>query len=193
MVVKISNFPHDLLRKVFIGSFLEFGPILLFLLSYHFFHIYKATFILMIMTIISTIVTYRLQKRLPYVALYVALLTTIFGYMTIAHHQPKFIQIRDTMYDITLALTLLTGVIIDFSFLKLAFQSILPMNVGAWRKLTYSWIVFFIVGAILNEYVRRVMDLHQWFEFKMTMIFVTIIFGCVTLYFFYEKGEHHSK
>jgi intracellular septation protein A len=172
---------------------LEFGPILLFLISYHFFHIYKATFILMIMTIISTIATYRLQKRLPYVALYVALLTIIFGYMTIAHHQPKFIQIRDTMYDITLALTLLTGVIIDFSFLKLAFHSVLPMTISAWRKLTYSWIFFFIMGAVLNEYVRRVMNLHQWFEFKMTMIFVTIIFGCVTLYFFYEKMEHHSK
>jgi intracellular septation protein len=193
MTIKFSNFSKSTCQKIILGAALEFGPILIFLLSYHFFHIYRATFILMIATIISTIVTYRLQKRLPYVALYVALLTIIFGYMTIAHRQPKFIQIRDTMYDITLALTLLTGVIIDFSFLKLAFHDVLPMTINAWRKLTYAWITFFIVVASMNEYVRRTTDLHNWFEFKTTMIFVTIIFGAITLYFFYEKLEHHNK
>ena len=190
---KFSSLSYSTLKKILLGSVFEFGPILIFLLSFHYLHIYKATFILMIATIISTIVTYRVQKRLPYVALYVALLTLLFGYITIAHHQPKFIQIRDTMYDATLALTLMIGLMTNISFLKLAFNEVLPMTSRAWTKLTYAWTFFFVLSASANEYIRRTMDLHSWFDFKSLMVIATIIFGCITLFFFYEKVEHHHK
>lgn len=186
---KIATVPTATIKKVLIGSALEFGPILIFLLSFQYFHIYKATFILMIATIISTIATYRIQKRLPYLALYVALLTVAFGYMTITHRQPKFIQMRDTMYDVTCALTLLAGLMIRISFLKMAFNDVLPMTNRAWTRLTYAWTAFFIINATANEYVRRTFDLHQWFEFKSFVALLTIIFGIATLYFFYEKHQ----
>ncbi len=177
-------------KRFIIGGLLEFGPILIFLVSFHFLHIYKATFILMIATIIFTILTYRAQKRLPYVGLYVALITILFGYMTLAHRQPKFIQIRDTMYDLTLALTLLVGFMINIPFLRLAFHEVLPMTRRAWSKLTYVWIAFFIIAAGANEYVRRTMSLEGWFNFKIIMIVTTIIFGFTTVFFFYEKENH---
>lgn len=188
----MSNFSplsSSAFKRFIIGGLLEFGPILIFLLSFHFLHIYKATFILMITTIISTILTYRIQKRLPYVGLYVALITILFGYMTLAYRQPKFIQIRDTMYDLTLALTLLVGFMINIPFLKLAFHEVLPMTTRAWTKLTYVWIAFFVLAAGANEYVRRTMNLEGWFNFKIIMIVTTIIFGFTTIFFFYEKEK----
>ena len=187
---KISVSTSSTIRRVLIGGALEFGPILIFLLSFHFFHIYKATLILMVATILSTIATYRLQKRLPYLALYVALLTVGFGYVTLVHHQPKFIQMRDTMYDVTCALTLLGGLMVRISFLKLAFDEVVPMTNRAWTKLTYAWTAFFIMNAIANEYVRRTMNLHAWFEFKSIVAAITIVFGLTTLYFFYEKNQN---
>lgn len=183
----ISKFSLATLKKLFIGGVLEFGPILIFLISFHYLHIYKATFILMIVTIVSTVVTYKIQKRLPYLALYVAFLTLIFGYMTITHKAPKFIQMRDTLYDVTSALTLLIGLMINVSFLKLAFHSVLPMTNRAWNKMTYLWIAFFISIAITNEYIRRTMTLVQWFDFKSLMVVITVMFGLITLYFVYEK------
>lgn len=185
----LNKFSTAMIGKIIAAAILEFGPIIIFLASFHYLHIYKATFILMIVTIISVFATYSTQKRLPYVALYVALLTLVFGYMTILHHQPKFIQIRDTLYDVTSAVTLLIGLMINTLFLKLSFQEILPMSLRAWNKLTYLWIGFFLVVASMNEYVRRTMTLAQWFEFKSWMVFVTIIFGCITLYLVYEKEE----
>jgi len=146
---------------------------------------------LMIATIISTFATYIIQKRLPYIALYVAFLTIIFGYITITHQKPGFIQIRDTLYDASLALTLLIGLMINVPFLKHAFNKVLPMTTRAWNRLTYSWIAFFVVNGIANEFVRRTMDLHQWFQFKGIVIVITIVFGCVTLYFEYEKEEYN--
>ncbi len=180
-------FAPELLKRVAIGALLEFSPIIIFLLSFKRFHIYEATTLLMIATIISTLLTYTFQKRLPYLALYVAILTISFGYLTITHHQPKFIQMRDTLYDLTCAVTLLIGLTFDILFLKFAFQEVIPMTNRAWCKITYAWVGFFIAGAALNEYVRRLFNLHEWFAFKGLMVSATIIFGLVTLWFWYEK------
>lgn len=187
---KISESHLHITKQIVLSFVLEFGPVIIFLLSYEFFHIYKATIILMITTIVSTIVTFRIQKRLPYLALYVALLTSIFGYITLSLHQPRFIQMRDTLYDTTLALTLIIGLMIRVSFLKIAFHKVLPMTMRAWNNLTYSWIFYFITIAIANEYVRRVMSLSEWFDFKSAIVVVTIVFGCATIYFLYEKESN---
>lgn len=188
--IKLSG---NVLKKILLAGILEFTPIVIFLVSFQYFHIYKATIVLMIMTIISTVVTYRTQRRLPYLALYVALLTLIFGYLTISHREPRFIQIRDTLYDITCALTLLVGLILNISFLKVAFQKVVPMTMRAWSRLTYGWILFFITIALLNEYVRRTMSLEQWFSFKGIVALCTFIFGCSILYFVYEKEEDNRQ
>ena len=177
------------LQKITIGGILEFGPIFIFLLAFQYLHIYKATLILMVVTILSTIATYIIQKRLPYVALYVAFLTCVFGYMTLALHQPRFIQMRDTLYDVTCALTLIIGLIFNMTFLKFAFNSVFPMTTRAWNKVTYAWIFFFITNSILNEYVRRNLSLHQWFDFKGVVVAITLIFGVTVLAVFYEKEK----
>lgn len=184
-----SVFPKQTLKRIFFAALLEFSPVLLFLVSFEHFHIYKATIILMITTIVSTVATYRIQKRLPYLALYVAFLTSIFGYITLTLHQPKFIQIRDTLYDVTCALTLIVGLMVQVPFLKHAFHQVLPMTTRAWNILTYLWIGFFIVVAILNEYVRTHLSLNEWFTFKSVMVVVTILFGLISLYAVYEKKD----
>lgn len=184
-----SIFSPRLLKHVLIAGLLEFGPVLVFIVSFEHFHIYKATIVLMIATIISTVATFYFQKRLPYLALYVALLTGIFGYITLAHHQPRFIQIRDTLYDITCAATLIIGLIINVSFLRLAFQKVIPMSMKAWNNITYAWIGYFITIAVSNEYIRRTMTLQEWFSFKSVIIVVTIIFGVISFYFLYEKEK----
>ena len=121
-----------MLTHIAVSILLEFGPVLVFLASFEDANIYESTVILMVATIISTLVTYRLQKRIPYMALYVAFITIIFGSMTIHHHQAKFIQMRDTLYDATCALTLLLGIVINVPFLKLVFHDVLPMTSRAW-------------------------------------------------------------
>ncbi len=184
-----SLFSSPIFKRLMLGVFLEFSPILIFLLTFPHFHVYKATTVLMIATIFSTILTYRLQKRLPYLALYVALLTIAFGYLTLMHHEPKFIQMRDSLYDLTSAITLLIGLMINIPFLKIAFHDVIPMSVRAWHRLTYAWITFFIIIASLNEFVRRTQDLHDWFEFKGFVAIVTILFGFGALYVFYEKEK----
>lgn len=188
-----SLFSKATLRRLVIGGLLEFSPIFIFLASFERFHIYKATTLLMMATIISTFVTYKVQKRLPYLALYVAFLTVGFGYLTLMHREPKFIQMRDTLYDLTCAFTLVIGLMINVHFLKLAFHQVIPMTVRAWNKLTYAWIVFFVATATLNEYVRRTHSLHDWFDYKSWMVLFTIVFGVLMLYIVYEKESRGGE
>jgi intracellular septation protein A len=59
----------------------------------------------------------------------------------------------------------------------------------AWNNLTYAWIGYFITIALANEYIRRTMDLQEWFAFKSAVVGITVVFGIVSLYFLYEKEE----
>lgn len=175
-----------MLRHVTFTTLLEFGPIFLFLVAYRYTNIYQSTVLLMVATIISTIVTYRIQKRIPYLALYVAFITIIFGSMTLHFQAVKFIQMRDTLYDVTCALTLISGIIFTIPFLKLAFHEVLPMAESGWNKLTYLWIGYFIVAATLNEIVRSNFSVGEWFFYKSAMVFFTCVFGVLALLISYK-------
>ena len=182
-------FSKRLFSQIVLSSFLEFGPVLLFIASFQYLRIYEATMLLMVATIISTILTYRIQKRIPYLALYVAFITIIFGFLTLHLHEVKFIQMRDSLYDLTCALTLLAGLRFNIRFLELAFDKIIPMSTRAWDRLTYMWIIFFITIAISNEIVRRFFILEDWFIFKSFIIIVTSLFGFIALYICYEAKQ----
>jgi|JI10StandDraft_1071094.scaffolds.fasta_scaffold387814_2 intracellular septation protein len=184
-------FSKRFLKHIIITSFLEFGPVIFFLTSFSIegFSVYESTMILMIATILSTIITYRLQKRIPYLALYVAVVTLVFGYMTLHFHETKFIQMRDTLYDATCAITLLIGSVMNISFLKIAFGEVVPMTNRAWDRLTHLWIGYFIIVATSNEIMRRLFSLEEWFFFKACIVGATIFFGLFALYIAYEPKD----
>jgi intracellular septation protein len=181
-------------KKIFFhivsSSLLEFGPVLLFIVSFKYLRVYESTMLLMTATIISTIVTYRIQKRIPYLALYVALITIIFGVLTLHFHKVKFIQMRDTLYDATCALTLIIGLRIDVKFLALVFDNVLPMTDRAWDKLTYLWIGYFMLIAISNEVARNMLTVPHWFIFKGYILLLTSCFGFLSLYLCYEPRSN---
>ncbi len=182
-------FKYSVLSKIFLGLFLDFGPVLIFLFTANHFNFYKATFILMLTTLISTLFTFIKQKRIPFFAVYITLLTIFFGFITISHHDPHFIEMRDTIYDLTLALTLVVGLLFDKLLLKLALESFIKIHDRTWLKLTYTWIAFFVLNSLGNEYVRRFFSKEVWVHFKIDMMSFTIIFAIVTFLLFYELEE----
>ena len=182
-------FSPKILSHIVLSSFLEFGPVLIFLFSFERVSIYESTVLLMIGTIVSTVVTFTFQRRIPYLALYVAVITTLFGYLTIHLHAVKFIQMRDTLYDLTCAIVLMIGMIFEIRFLALAFDKVIPMTQKAWTRLTYLWVTYFMIIAMSNEIVRRLFHLDQWFVFKTCVVFVTSFFGFIALYISYEPKK----
>ena len=184
-----KQIPRHIIRNLIVSGFLEFGPVIVFLAAYDLFHIYKATLLLVIATIIATVISHHLQHRLPYVGLYIAFLTTVFGYLTLWQHSPHFIQVRDTVYDAINASILLFGLFFNSLLFKHAFHDVIPMTDRAWRRLTYAWIFFFFLAASLNEYVRHTYSLDVWVIFKTSMALVTTVFGIIFFFACYEKQE----
>lgn len=186
---RTSLFSKKTLKHLAVSILLEFGPVLLFLFSFEYMSIYESTVLLMIATIVSTVTTYTVQKRIPYLALYVATITTIFGFLTLHFHAIKFIQMRDTLYDLTCAITLTLGLTFNVRFLALAFNDVLPMTNKAWDKLTNLWVTYFILIAMSNEIIRRFFSLDDWLTFKGCVVLLTGIFGCTALYLSYEESK----
>ncbi len=183
-----------LLSKHFLRNvLLEFGPIGIFVFFFYTKGPYFATLILMVTTLASIFLTYTIEKRIPLIALYVTFLTLIFGYMTLHKHNIRFLQIRDTIYDITLAITILLGFFWNKNVLKIALGSVIPLSDRVWNYLAFSWAGFFIVVACINEYVRRMYPIHTWLDYKIVMMFVTSIFGITILYYFNSRDLKSKK
>jgi intracellular septation protein len=186
---KQQVFSAHIIRHLIFSAFLEFGPVLLFLSTTPYVSIHTSTALLMVATIVSTFITFRLQKRIPYLALYIALITTFFGYLTIHLNDVSFLQMRDTLYDMTCALTLVIGMIFQKPFLKHAFDSLFPLTNRAWNRLTHVWIGYFLITACANEIVRNFFSFSEWLFFKGIMIGVTSIFGLIALYVSFELKD----
>lgn len=149
-----------------------------------------ATLTLMVTTILSVFITHTLEKRIPLVALYIAFLTLVFGYLSLHRHNVTFIQVRDTVYDASLAVTIIIGFIFEKNVLQIALSRTIALSDKVWNKLAVAWTFFFILAALLNEYVRRTHPVFVWLDYKIVMMVVTIVFGVSALYVF---SKNHVK
>ena len=86
--INFKTFIHYI--KIIVRSLLEFMPILSFFIVYEITNknFFAATFFMMLMTILYTFYTFHKEKRLPYLALFISLETTVFGSLTLILKDP---------------------------------------------------------------------------------------------------------
>lgn len=186
-------FTKKILSKLFIGSFLDFSPALIFVLVFELSNFFVATAWFMFSTVVVSFIALAIEKRMPYFSFYISAITILFGASTLFFHSPNFIQIRDTVYDLVLALTLGIGYLKGKLLLKRVFTHSIKMSDDAWLRVTQAWIIFFIIGAILNEIARRVYDEGGWIWFKLGVLVVTFFFGLWVLFFFYKPDDQEIE
>ena len=176
--------------KVLRNLAFEFGPLLIFVGVFHFGNPYEATTALIAATLISTVCTFIMERRIPFITLYITLLTIAFGYLTIHRHSIHFLQMRDSVYDFTLGATLLIGLMLNKNLLEFALSSFVTFSRNAWTSFTQSWIGYFFVCGALNEYVRTHYRVNDWLTFKITMVLVTFVFTLLFVYRALKKTLH---
>ena len=133
---------------------------------------------LIVATIISVLLVWILEKKVPMVPLLGGILITLFGGLTIYFDNPIFIYMKPTILNILFALALFFGkYFTNEPVLKLILGKTLPMSDEGWRILNYRWTYFFIFLAILNEIVWRTQTEEFWVNFKVWgMLPITFIF-----------------
>ena len=148
----------------------DFGPLLIFFIIYfnneNDLKVAIPPFI--IATLISLIVIYFLEKRIPMVPLTGGILITLFGGLTLYFDNKIFFYMKPTIINLLFALVLFFGKFFTKKpLLKMFFQNAFDLEDEGWKKLNYRWIGFFIFVAILNEIVWRTQTEVFWVNFKV--------------------------
>ncbi|MDA9092090.1 septation protein A [Pelagibacteraceae bacterium] len=168
------------MNKSLLKFITDFGPLLIFFTVY-----YKsgnnlsvAIPPLIIATLIAVLISYVVERKIPYLPLMGGIIISVFGGLTLYFNNPIFLYMKPTIINIIFALVLLVGkTFLNRNFLKYFFQNAFQIDEIGWDKLNYRWMLFFIFLALVNELVWRTQTEVIWVNFKVWgMLPLTFIF-----------------
>ena len=148
----------------------DFGPLLIFFIIYfnNDQNLKVAIPPFIVATLISLLVIYFLEKKVPMVPLLSGVLITLFGGLTLYFDNKIFFYMKPTIINLLFATVLLFGkYFTQKPLLKIFFQNAFNLEDEGWKKLNQRWIGFFIFVAILNEIVWRTQSEVFWVNFKV--------------------------
>ena len=188
------------MNKSFIKFITDFGPLVVFFSFYYKSekNLQVAIPPLIIATIISVIIVWILEKKIPFVPLLGGVLITFFGGLTIYFEDPIFIYMKPTIINTIFAFALYFGKYFTREpILKKILGKTMLLNNEGWGKLNTRWMFFFIFLAILNEIVWRSYAPEKeyiWVNFKVWGILpLTFVFTALQLPLInkYKKNEEY--
>ena len=156
---------------------IDIGPLAVFFIFYTRSGLQEAILPLMIATVISVIISYILENKIPIMPTLGATIVLIFGGLTIYFNDETFIKMKPTIINAVFAVILYGGVLFNKSLLKYLLGAAIKLEDKGWKILTQRWIAFFIALAVLNEIVWRTQSTDFWVNFKVFAILpITFIF-----------------
>lgn len=147
---------------------LDFFPIALFFVAYKLGDIYSGTAVLMAATLLQMALIWRIDRRLQTLHKVTLALVLVFGSLTLALHDERFIKWKPTVLYAALALGLALAVWVwrkNVLGALLGAQLSLPEPV--WARLNAAWVVYGLFMAALNAYVAAFFSTDAWMNFKL--------------------------
>ena len=177
------------MNKSLIKFITDFGPLLIFFIFYKKYGMTEAILPLIIATVISILIIYLSEKKIPTMPLVSGVLLAAFGGLTLYFDDKTFFYMKPTIINLLFAIILLFGkIVLKVSFLKKVLGESLKLTDEGWSILTDRWIYFFIFIALLNEVVWRTQSEEFWVNFKVwgllpiTFIFTAFQIGLINKY-----------
>ena len=156
---------------------IDFFPIALFVAAYKMYDIYTATAVLMAATLVQTGVIYAIDRKLQTMQKVTLVLVIVFGVLTLALHDERFIKWKPTVLYASMAIVLGAALWIwKKNFLQILLGSQLSLPDAVWTRLTAIWIGYFLFMAALNGYVAALYSTEDWVNFKIWGYAFPVIF-----------------
>ncbi len=146
---------------------LDFGPLAVFFAAYLAGGIFAATAALIPAALIAAFLSWRTEGRVSPMTLFTTVAALVFGGLTIALRDQRFIQMKPTAIYLLFAGCLGFGLLTRRPLLKPLLGSTLKLTDQGWRVLTQRYALFFAGLAGLNEILRRTLSLDAWVTFKV--------------------------
>jgi len=158
---------------------LDLGPLLIFFAANTVSsNIFTATWVFMIAITASIAITFAIERKVSPMALLTFALVLIFGGLTLWLSNENFSNIKPTILYSTFAAVLVGGLAFNRLFIKYLLGQTMQLADPAWRALTWRWSVFFLMLAIVNEFVWRNTSTDMWVAFKVWGVFpLTLLFA----------------
>ena len=174
------------MNKSLLKFITDFGPLLIFFVVYSKSGKNLSTAIppLIIATIVAVLVSYIVERKIPYIPLIGGIIISFFGGLTLYFNNPVFLYIKPTIINVFFGLALVFGRFFTKEPIlkKMLGKSISLSNEG-WETLTIRWTLFFFALALLNEYVWRTQTEEFWVNFKVWGILpITFIFTAFQMF-----------
>lgn len=175
--------PHGLMRLV-----VDFGPLVVFFATYkltggglHGTLVATGAFMVAVLIAIGAALA-AFRRVTPMVWLSTALIVT-FGAITLYLRDPRFIQMKPTLYYGVLAAILLGGLARGKPLLRWLFGPIFPgLDDDGWLKLSRNWALFFVALAVANEVMRATLTFDTWLTTKVWGVpIVSLIFAAANI------------
>lgn len=165
-------------QSVALKLLIEIGPLLIFfgVNAYH--GIFAGTAAFMVATVVSLGFAWSRYHKVPVMPLASAVVVLIFGGLTIYLQDETFIKLKPTIVYSAFAALLLAGLVAQKPVLALLFGPVFNLTDEGWRRLTVRWAVFFVLMAVLNEFVWRNFSTDIWVSFKaFGLLPITLVFA----------------
>jgi intracellular septation protein len=156
----------------------EFGPLLIFVYFLYRVDMQTAIVSLMITAPIGVAVAWIIERKVPYMLLFGAVLVIGFGGAANYFDNENIFKIKPTVAYVLFAAVLGGGLAFGKNFVKSILGSALDLEDKGWKILAISWCCFFLTMAMLNEFVWRNFSAKFWGTFK------AVGFTSLTLLFF---------
>ncbi len=118
------------------------------------------------------------QGRIPPVLIVTGIIVVAFGGLTIALHDPTFVQIKPTFTYLFYVSAILFSLLIGQNVWKLLFGHAFDLPDRIWTILALRWSAFFALQAALNEIIRNTQSFEFWLNSRPFIVFpLTILFA----------------
>ena len=156
---------------------IDFFPIGLFVAAYKLHDIYVATAVLMVATLVQTGIIYAIDRKLQTLQKVTLVLVLVFGVLTLALHDERFIKWKPTVLYASMAIVLAAALWgWKKNFLQILLGSQLSLPNAVWARLTVIWMAYFLFMAAINGYVAAYYSTEDWVNFKLWGYIFPVIF-----------------
>lgn len=149
-------------------TLLDFLPFVLFFAAFKLYDIYVGTAVLMAATTVQMLVLHFVYKQLQTMHKVTWLLVVVFGALTLALHDERFIKWKPTVLYAAMALGLAVALwALRKNVLKAMLGAQLELPEKVWYRLNIAWVLYTAAMAAMNAYVVMYYSTEFWVSFKV--------------------------